>query len=209
MDFNFNENDLVVFDTSSLLDVYRFNIINSKRLLEYIKRYEANMWIPYQIKKEFMNNQSKAKNMKMYEKFEGTMCAEVDKLKSSCSSKILNYTKCEFSGVNEVKASIENKFDEIKTLLKEYCTTINEEKEIYKDYIRNEVDIFFKDLMQSDKIGEKLNIVQLMDIVKEGELRYRYKIAPGFKDEEKDGIDKFGDLFVWKQIISEAKLFVA
>ncbi|MCY9160064.1 PIN-like domain-containing protein [Bacillus atrophaeus] len=40
--------------------------------------------------------------------------------------------------------------------------------------------------------------------MKEGELRYRYKLPPGYEDATKDGIDKFGDLIFWKQILNKS-----
>ena len=50
-------------------------------------------------------------------------------------------------------------------------------------------------------MGEKIGFKEKLEIIKEGELRYRYKLPPGFMDCEKDGIEKFGDLFVWKEIL--------
>ena len=45
-----------------------------------------------------------------------------------------------------------------------------------------------------------------MEIIKEGELRYRSKIPPGYKDQgSKEGISIYGDLILWKQIIAHAK----
>ena len=54
-------------------------------------------------------------------------------------------------------------------------------------------------------IGDKFTIQKLLEIISEGELRYKYKIPPGFEDFKKDGIDKFGDLIVWKQILELPK----
>jgi hypothetical protein len=50
------------------------------------------------------------------------------------------------------------------------------------------------------------NFDEIMEIIKEGELRYRSKIPPGYKDQgSKEGISIYGDLILWKQIIAHAK----
>jgi hypothetical protein len=41
--------------------------------------------------------------------------------------------------------------------------------------------------------------------VAEGEFRYRNYVSPGFKDDNKEGTQKYGDLIIWKQILSFAK----
>lgn len=56
MQFDLKETDLLVFDTSSYLDIYRFPLAISKRLFDYIISYKTNIWIPHQVKEEFINN---------------------------------------------------------------------------------------------------------------------------------------------------------
>ena len=47
---------------------------------------------------------------------------------------------------------------------------------------------------------------QLYHICDEGEERYEKSIPPGFKDKkDKDGIRKYSDLIIWKEIINYAK----
>lgn len=58
-----------------------------------------------------------------------------------------------------------------------------------------------------DRIGDKWKPEQFVALKKEGEDRYSKKIPPGYKDNKKDGgeFDKFGDLIIWKDIMSKAK----
>ncbi len=198
-------NDLLIFDTSSLLDLYRHSLITSKRLLDYVKSYEDKIWIPNQVKKEVIKNRDKAKNIYMYKKFKSSTIKESDKLKNQISKYINGYSKSGFLKLDELDENIKLKFEEINNIIKEYDESIKDESEIYKDFILGEVDPFLDNLLSGDKVGSAFNIVEIMDIIKEGELRYKYKIAPGFEDEkDKIGIDKFGDLIVWKQIINKA-----
>lgn len=58
------------------------------------------------------------------------------------------------------------------------------------------------------RIGDKWTPEQFSALKKEGEDRYAKKIPPGYMDAKKnDGeFDKFGDLIIWKDIISKARL---
>ena len=38
----------------------------------------------------------------------------------------------------------------------------------------------------------------------EGEYRYKKKTPPGYKDEKKDGVSKYGDLLVWAETYTYA-----
>jgi PIN like domain len=46
----------------------------------------------------------------------------------------------------------------------------------------------------------------IANVMREGELRYAYEVPPGYADaKSKSGSERFGDLFVWKQLIDESK----
>lgn len=55
-------------------------------------------------------------------------------------------------------------------------------------------------------VGKEYAYEQLFEIAKEGKYRYEEQIPPGYMDEEnKLGLQKYGDLFVWKQLLDYAK----
>ena len=64
-----------------------------------------------------------------------------------------------------------------------------------------DIEKFISDLGTNEQIGKEIGFKEQLEIIKEGELRYKYKLPPGFKDDKKDGMEKFGDLFVWKEIL--------
>lgn len=202
----FTENDLLIFDTSSLLDLYRHPIITSKKILEYFKEYSNRIWIPAQVKKEFYKNINNVKNINMYKKFNDLTKKEAKKLEQKLLKYINNYSKSKFSELHVLENDIKHNFANIYTKIDEYSNSLKDEKDIYKDFILNEVDVFFDELFSGNQVGVETNVVELMNILREGELRYKYKIAPGYEDEKtKKGIDKFGDLIAWKQIIDKSK----
>lgn len=58
-----------------------------------------------------------------------------------------------------------------------------------------------------NRIGDKWPAEKLVALKKEGEDRYSKKTPPGYKDQKKDSgeYDKFGDLLIWKDMITKAK----
>lgn len=57
-------------------------------------------------------------------------------------------------------------------------------------------------------VGDKWTKEQFIALKKDGEERYSKKIPPGYKDSKKDAgeFDKFGDLIIWKDMITKAKV---
>ena len=66
------------------------------------------------------------------------------------------------------------------------------------DEIQDQIDEKFK-------IGEELTYEQMTQISVDGRRRYEEKIQPGYMDQEdKTGLQKYGDLFVWMEILNHA-----
>lgn len=102
--------------------------------------------------------------------------------------------------------------DSLKDIIDDFGRSLKSEKETL-EMIKKEAELLVDSIM-SNQSGQGFNILQLLDIFKEGELRYRYKIPPGYSDvENKQGktenkhVDRkiFGDLIIWKEIIEKAK----
>jgi hypothetical protein len=99
--------------------------------------------------------------------------------------------------------------EDFKNELIKFRFTIEPEIEININAIRSSEgadNIKFR-LDSNFEVGDPFTYSQIIEIIKEGEFRYRHSIPPGYKDEkEKIGFQKFGDLIIWKQIIEFAKV---
>lgn len=73
------------------------------------------------------------------------------------------------------------------------------EESILPDNILNAIQTHFQ-------IGKEYSYERMFEISKEGEYRYLNQIPPGYEDgENKIGFQKYGDLFLWKQILDHFK----
>ena len=62
------------------------------------------------------------------------------------------------------------------------------------------------------KVFSRFNPSNVETHAREGKFRYSEKIPPGYMDEyknKKDGLQKYGDLFAWKQILDIGKIKAA
>ncbi|GAB2553068.1 PIN-like domain-containing protein [Gracilibacillus alcaliphilus] len=198
------EDSLIVYDTCSLLNVYRYSLVNSKRILEYFKKYEDNIWLPYQVKKEFNTNKHKVKSPNLYKNLDKSLITLVNNKHEELLVELSVYEKRGFSKFPELQDQLKSKFEEMNDIIKHFKQDIMDEIGVYKEFIEA-ADEYLDNLLGSDKVSEEISSVDLLEIIKEGELRYKYKIPPGYEDEGKEkGINKFGDLIIWKEIINKA-----
>lgn len=112
--------------------------------------------------------------------------------------------------LNEVETS----FDDIIPSLPEYSKLLQEkiEKECQRLELKikelescfsEESDNLYQFLVTKfkDRIGLAYSTDRLLKLCEIGSSRYANQIPPGFKDVGKSGIEKFGDFFVWSQIL--------
>ena len=154
---------------------------------------------------------------------------EIEQLLNILSTKINTDVSGQFKTLiektsrNDKHPYIENfNYEEINTNTESLIKSISDYKEQYKQFrIKFEKSIDDQkekiiSTIENDTVlvalekyfqtTEKLTYKQILAIVKEGELRYRNEIPPGYLDEEnKSGFQIYGDLIMWKQIIRESK----
>ena len=195
-------NAIFVFDTSSLLNFYDYSdktiddIFNST-----LEKLKDNLWIPYNVNFEYNKNRYK----------------------------LINRSITLYNDLNKHVKTIIDSFQEIRnrTISKEKHPFIEnnifEEFEPFVNAFKNRVEAEIQkkiELIEStrvdDKICKKINdffsvgisfkYSEIIEIIKEGEFRFKHKLPPGYKDEnDKIGFQKFADLIIWKQIIEHAK----
>lgn len=208
---------LIVLDANTLLNAFRYSIVSSKVFLDYLRENEDNIWIPFQAAEEYKKHESNVFKPDLYEKLNKTMLTKVNNQKEKLFNQLIEFENRNFNGLLDLKSGIDQKFTEINNLVNQFNSNIEEEVKAYSEFIAGVKD--YLDKLINEKTGPKFNIVELVEILKEGEIRYKYNIAPGFKDagklednkrkseEEKLKIrtDVFGDLIIWKEIIRKAK----
>lgn len=207
-----NENTIIVFDTNSLLNVFRFTPEASKEYFEIIQSIQDKIYIPYLVALEFHFHKSETLllNEINVTKFKNDFSKNWNKVKSDAVKKL--FSSLTFRNdlqQNELTTFLSNllnsdKLDIEAKLIEKISSISDNQKNTFKILIQ---------IMES-KTGERYTQDMITKIEKEGEERYKNGIPPGFNDANKklsrsyNGIkyqQKFGDLIIWKDIISKAK----
>ena len=213
------KNALFVFDTNILLDLYRYESKAREELFKVMENLADRVWIPYHVGLEYQINRLKAIAERQKEISEvkktvqqSILISEIKKSFEDLENKnrhninphinpdeLLGFLK----SLEEIQQNFFEKLDE----LEEKGINVNSE-----DKIRDRIDALFM-----EKIGNKPeNQKEIDEIFSEGEERYKNQIPPGFEDLSKESSDdeftyagltykrEYGDLIIWKQIISYA-----
>lgn len=199
---------ILVLDTNILLDLARLPLLSSKHFLSLLESVQDRLWIPRQVYEEFKNNKYKVfgETSKRYDKLKTNLLLKKQKFITDVDSILNEPKKKKYIDINKWQKSIVNKINEIDKIIEAYGVVEDDKiKSGEYDNLRKELDNFVSGL----EIGEEILLQEKIQILSEGEIRYKYEIPPGFKDAQKEkrkgettGQEKFGDLFIWKEILN-------
>ncbi|KQL36248.1 hypothetical protein AN960_16635 [Bacillus sp. FJAT-25509] len=201
-----------VVDTNILINFYKYTTKESTQsLLDILKtlKEKGRLWIPHQVALEYFFNHED----NMFKQHEGydLLGKELKKLKDDAKKTLSN---------------VKSKHPYIMTdNFQFYLDGLELANEQVQDQIKREIDslpdfnTIQKDLLSllDGIIGVPYPQKRIDEIEKEGIVRYKNNVPPGFEDsgkKDKEGFRTygdfryqhlFGDLIVWKQIIDRAK----
>lgn len=205
---------LFIFDTNTLLNLYRCEEQTKDDIISVMKTLSSRSWYPFQVCLEYQRNRINviSQSIKSLEKFK--------------------------KSINSLVNSTDNALSEAQ-VKKHLYTSLSEEVSVLKDSLADTITSFVNDKIESrikskekiktsdsirkvldeiigDNCGDIPDQASIDEINKEGASRYSKKIPPGFMDEKTkgDGVsfyngiefqDKFGDLYLWKEILEISK----
>lgn len=187
---------IFVFDTNTLLNMYRYRRDTVDKYFEVLSelKIKNKLWIPHQVGFEFYENR-----ITVISNYEKSYDAILDILKSTKDSIDKDYKNHPFLDWEELKGNIDKG---LETVIKDISKKKQSHPKLLdKDDILEKINNLFNSC-----VGECFDDKKLIEIKKDGEIRYSKKIPPGFKDAKKDDDKKYGDLILWKQIIEKAKV---
>lgn len=187
-----------VMDTNVLLDMYRMSPSAQETLFQTLAVLRDRLWIPYQVAFEYHRNVTTVllEQIKKCKDVIGDSNQWVNKIIDGCQSK-RNYPYLS---------------DELQQRIKQVAAEIEREIEGEKQGLEqlinnNPTKDKIADLLEG-RLWNKLPDDKLNDIYRDGKRRYELKIPPGYGDlkNNKQGIDVYGDLVVWEEMIAYASI---
>lgn len=204
-----SESTLFVFDTNCLLNLYRCEDQTRDDILNVMKEVASRSWLPFQVGFEYQRNRRT-----VIEESVSSLIKIQSELKDIYIQNILAACKIKKHLYNSLSDEITNLQAEIKSPIDTYIENkisprIASKKAIAEhDSIRGSIDLIFLDRVGAPPSQERVNEINNIGID-----RYQKKQPPGFEDEKKKSIsyfygvefqDKYGDLYLWKEIIEKA-----
>lgn len=196
LEFKINE-AIIVFDTNTLMNLYRYSKENRNKLLEIMDSVKNRIVLTNQIAFELLKNRkTEIKKRNRYKNKIKTTVKEwsgsfIEKLNADDGVKRILDNEKKLSESLRKKVHICSQ--ELETIIKDFDEKITDE------YINPEKDVILESILNlfDNNVLEKLS--NFDEVVKEGFERIRKEIPPGFKDEYP------GDYIIWTEMKCLAK----
>lgn len=196
---------LIVLDTNILLTLFKYSSCSSLNIIQILNKCMDNLWIPNQVYKEFEHNKDSeiSKIKKKYDNFQKDLISEIKKCQDKLLNRINESKKLQYPKCDELEHSIKSNTENLILEVKNYTNKIGAEYKMSINAAKVTEILSFVDLLVSkNRIGPNISYIEMLNIIKEGELRFKYKLPPGYEDaKNKNGTDIYGDLFIWKEIL--------
>ncbi|HEI9843252.1 TPA: hypothetical protein SLN72_000163 [Morganella morganii] len=204
---------IFVFDTNCFLNLYRCEEETKKDFMTVVDDIKDRLWFPFQVSFEYQRNRLKviSDSLKGLNEIKNSLGDVTKGIDIFCSG----------------DKNIKNKYNILYDKLVDLKKTINDNVELFisenietrikeGDYISNSDDIRkWIDVISQGKVSHPFSQNEIDEINKEGTVRYKNKIGPGWRDEKDKGDnelyfngttykDKFGDLYLWKEILKKS-----
>ena len=199
---------IIVLDTTVLLELYRQPANISLDVISALKRILTNIYIPRQVYDEYLKNYHKicGDEKKKYKKVTKELSDSLKKLQNDIAKKVGEYRKHNYTDISKLQNNLNEKIKDTQNIITEFEKSHHAEIQLNIDFLQNDkVKEFVDLLLNQGSIGQKIPFSIKILLLQEGQVRYDNLIPPGFHDSAKNGEAKYGDLFVWKDIITIAK----
>jgi hypothetical protein len=203
-----------VFDSSALLSFYSLSETTKQKIYsEIFTRLSGRLWIPSHVQFEFFKNREKVlkkiipENYSPIEDSLKNIMGDIKNAKEKLDEltiKTKNQTYHPFFEQTDIK-SFREYLDKVPDFEEKVKNQIGERKNEILQLEKN--DSVLENLSNFFEVGKESSYKEIIEICREGDQRYKYKIPPGFRDlteKDKEGIQIFGDLIIWKQILEFA-----
>lgn len=203
------KNALIVLDTNSICAMYRMTKETQKTMLEILKHLGNRIWIPGHVLYEYKKNRIeviKEPISRWYgnpDFFSNNYIQQLQNFVKKIEEQKYYHPYFEEKDLDGFKKSIEDVSGSIQNIRETVSNVFGKRKsEILAQ--QNSDDILKE--IQTLPSGEEFSYNKKIEIMKEGEWRYKQELPPGYMDfSEKHGIQKYGDLIIWKEILNKAK----
>jgi hypothetical protein len=199
-------------DTNVWLDLYKLPPTAIQAVVEAVNNNVHKFWLPNQVYIEFNRHIKKSRDEAIgrYRNIKDNSCNLLNEVKNKINQEFENLKRNNILEAQQAQETFQVMIDEVISTTKKNLLDLD------TNY-QNEISCIAKDDIIQDLVedlyvlsaSQGFTIRQLMNIYEEGEIRYKYKLPPGYTDAKKETtivennflIPKYGDLVLWKEIL--------
>ncbi|WP_346920212.1 PIN-like domain-containing protein [Clostridium sp. UBA7339] len=204
-----NNDTIIVFDTNIYLNLYEYSPEVADKFIEAIYFIEKYIYIPSTVKREVLRNhlECSGRQKKKFKNVSKELKKLTDKLSVQLNKQLNILDKFKFPKIDDLKNNSLAKLLEVEKTFDKYLEENDVYEVINKVFLEQDKILeLFNGIMDDKRVFEELTADELYSICSEGKNRYYKEIPPGFKDgKTKDGIDKYNDLILWKEVLKYCK----
>jgi PIN like domain len=191
---------LIILDANILLNLYRYTDETREGLLEILEsqRLSERLWLPFQAALEFHRNRALviAEQAVPYQK----IIVAIDKNTRNLLEELQSIQLHRYHPYLQ-KEELVNVTNNLKETL---ITHLKDKASAYPNFLSDDLILDRIHELFKGKHGSEPSAQRKAELIQLGEERFKAKLPPGYADEGKDGADKYGDFFLWREILDKA-----
>jgi len=206
-----DENYIIICDTNVYLHIYRYSPEFSDFALHCMQAVRSAIMLPSTVKFEFLKHyRSYFSNM---EKRVRRVGDDTKSQISNAARKVLNICDSlqalQYPDISDLRVGLSTKFTELFELSKSFFEDRTILNFIANPWAgKNLVCELVEQIISDSQVMASVTQEEIYQFCEEGEKRYNAypQIPPGYRDaKNKDGVRKYSDLIMWKEILRYAK----
>jgi len=194
---------LFVLDSNILLNLYRYSEQTRETFLGILEEIGERLWIPHQVALEYQDNRldTIAEQTKLYDRIDDILGNTAKDLRV-------------LLGREHPSLDVGGFRDKVEAAISDLQDALKEQKENHPELLQNDPTRERLTTLFEGRVGRAYTQDELSELYRHGQERYAAQVPPGYKDESKKTVkrygslvlqDKYGDLVLWRQMIDKAE----
>jgi len=183
-------------DANILLHLFRYGEKTRAQVIETLAALKPRIWIPYRVGLEFQRSWRDVdqNNRDAYEK----LSKEIENQGRKLAALFDEYTRHQMIDVKAEQKGIDE-------FIRKLCKRLADSKAKHPSRgFAEKIFLQISDLI-GDDVGSRPTAEATAEQSREAQKRYDALIPPGYRDAGKGVPDKYGDYFIWKELLDKSK----
>jgi hypothetical protein len=195
---------IVAIDSSALLHSYRLAPNTADAWIDFLEALDDRVWVPFQAALEYQRNRLGVVSSEL------SLLSRVESTASSSLDKLLQALRKEERAINRSRtlswSSLEAAVDKARQGFASIAGESREGAVDIADAARasDAIHVRITRILEG-RVGSAPSDADVKQRIDAGKERYQKEIPPGFADADKGGVEQFGDLFVWLELLEHAE----